>query len=117
MKTSKCLMGVLLSSVLIFSSVFAANALSKDGLVNKDGFDVKGVVTPVTVGVTDSDFYDLRAAINGYQRRGSSFIRLKGGAGGGTGAEGVDGAGADGSWPPNASSVGSPGGKGSAGSG
>jgi len=50
MKTSKCLMGVLLSSVLIFSSVFAANALSKDGLVNKDGFDVKGVVTPVTVG-------------------------------------------------------------------
>ncbi len=87
-----------------------------DGYVPGYTFSGSGSVTS-SVGVTDSDFYDLRAAINGYQRRGSSFIRLKGGAGGGTGAEGVDGAGADGSWPPNASSVGSPGGKGSAGSG
>ncbi len=39
MKTSKCLMGVLLSSVLIISSVFAGNALSQDV---KDGFNKKG---------------------------------------------------------------------------
>ena len=38
MKTSKCLMGVLLSSVLLFGSVFANNTLSKDvsdGLIEK----------------------------------------------------------------------------------
>ena len=39
MKTSKCLMGVLLSSVLLISSVFAGNALSQDV---KDGFNKKG---------------------------------------------------------------------------
>tara|TARA_B100000029_G_scaffold129488_1_gene122969 strand:+ start:160 stop:1443 length:1284 start_codon:yes stop_codon:yes gene_type:complete len=87
-----------------------------DGYVPGYTFSGSGSVTS-SVGVTESDFYDLRAAINGYQRRGSDFVRLKGGAGGGTGAEGVDGAGADGSWPPNATSVGSPGGKGSAGTG
>ena len=38
MKTSKCLMGVLLSSVLLIGSVFAANTLSQDvinGLIDK----------------------------------------------------------------------------------
>ena len=38
MKTSKCLMGVLLSSVLLFGSAFAANTLSQDvinGLIDK----------------------------------------------------------------------------------
>ena len=38
MKTSKCLMGILLSSVLLIGSVFAANTLSQDvinGLINK----------------------------------------------------------------------------------
>ena len=38
MKTSKCLMGVLLSSVLLIGSVFATNTLSKDvsdGLIEK----------------------------------------------------------------------------------
>ena len=38
MKTSKCLMGALLSAVLLFSSVFAANTLSQDvinGLIDK----------------------------------------------------------------------------------
>ena len=39
MKTSKCLMGVLLSSVLMIGSVFAGNALSQDV---KDGFNKKG---------------------------------------------------------------------------
>ena len=38
MKTSKCLMGVLLSAVLLIGSVFAANTLSQDvinGLIDK----------------------------------------------------------------------------------
>ena len=42
MKTSKCLMGVLLSSVLLIGSVFAANTLHKDGIAVKDGFNMKG---------------------------------------------------------------------------
>ena len=79
-------------------------------------FTGSGSVTS-SLGVTTSDFYDLRAAINAYQRRGGDFLRAKGGAGGGTGADGVGGAGAAGSWPPNANTVGAPGGKGSAGSG
>ena len=43
MKTSKCLMGVLLSSVLLIGSVFAGNALSqdvKDGIINKGNISV-----------------------------------------------------------------------------
>ena len=42
MKTSKCLMGVLLSAVLLFGSAFAANTLHKDGIAVKDGFNMKG---------------------------------------------------------------------------
>ncbi len=79
-------------------------------------FTGSGSVTS-SLGIAASDFYDLRAAINAYQRRGGDFLRAKGGAGGGTGADGVGGAGAAGSWPPNANTVGAPGGKGSAGSG
>ena len=79
-------------------------------------FSGSGSVTS-SLGVTASDFYDLRAAINAYQRRGGDFLRVKGGAGGGTGADGVGGAGAAGNWPPNANTVGAPGGKGSAGTG
>ena len=43
MKTSKCLMGVLLSEVLLFGSAFAANTLSqdvKDGLIGKSQLTV-----------------------------------------------------------------------------
>ena len=40
MKTSKCLMGVLLSAVLLFGSAFAANTLHKDGIAVKDGFNL-----------------------------------------------------------------------------
>ena len=43
MKTSKCLMGVLLSAVVLFGSAFAGNALSqdvKDGLINKGQISV-----------------------------------------------------------------------------
>jgi len=43
MKTSKCLMGVLLSTVLLFGSAFAANTLSqdvKDGIVGKSQLTV-----------------------------------------------------------------------------
>jgi hypothetical protein len=87
-----------------------------DGYVSGYTFTGTGSVTS-SVGVSTSDFYDLRAAINAYQQRGSDFIRGKGGAGGGTGAAGVSGAGAAGSYPPNANTVGAAGGKGSAGSG
>jgi len=87
-----------------------------DGYVSGYTFTGTGSVTS-SVGVSTSDFYDLRAAINAYQQRGSDFIRGKGGAGGGTGAAGVSGAGAAGSYPPNANTVGAPGGKGSAGTG
>ena len=39
MKTSKCLIGVMLSAVLLFGSAFAGNALSQDV---KDGISKKG---------------------------------------------------------------------------
>ncbi len=42
MKTSKCLMGILLSSVLLIGSVFAGNALSQD---IKDGILKKGQIS------------------------------------------------------------------------
>jgi len=42
MKTSKCLMGILLSSVLLIGSVFAGNALSQDV---KDGILKKGQIS------------------------------------------------------------------------
>ena len=42
MKTSKCLMGVLLSAVLLFGSVFAGNAPSQDV---KDGILKKGQIS------------------------------------------------------------------------
>ena len=43
MKTSKCLMGVLMSAVLLFGSAFAANTLSqdvKDGIIGKSQLTV-----------------------------------------------------------------------------
>ena len=43
MKTSKCLMGVMLSAVLLVGSVFAGNALSqdvKDGILSKSELSV-----------------------------------------------------------------------------
>jgi len=43
MKTSKCLMGVMLSTVLLVGSVFAANTLHKNGIAVKDGFNMKGI--------------------------------------------------------------------------
>lgn len=92
-----------------------------DGYVPGYTFSSSGSVTS-SVGVTVPDFYDLRDAINAYKQRGSDFIRVKGGAGGGTGADGISGAGADGSMGPGASNphpnyqtVGAPGGKGSTG--
>ena len=42
MKTSKCLMGVLLSTVLLIGSVFAGNTLSHDV---KDGISKKGQIS------------------------------------------------------------------------
>ena len=50
MKTSKCLMGILLSAVLIISSAFAGNALSqdvKDGLINKGQISIYNNVRSV----------------------------------------------------------------------
>ncbi|MBT6199008.1 MAG: hypothetical protein HOI21_00545 [Bacteroidetes Order II. Incertae sedis bacterium] len=92
-----------------------------DGYVPGYTFSSSGSVTS-SVGVTVPDFYDLRDAINAYKQRGSDFIRVKGGAGGGTGADGISGAGADGSMGPGASNphpnyqtVGAAGGKGSTG--
>jgi len=92
-----------------------------DGYVSGYTFTGSGSVTS-SAGVTVPDFYDLRDAINAYKQRGSTFIRVKGGAGGGTGADGIGGAGADGSKGPGASNphpnyqtVGAPGGKGSTG--
>lgn len=92
-----------------------------DGYAPGYTFTGSGSVTS-SVGVTVPDFYDLRDAINAYKQRGSDFIRVKGGAGGGTGADGISGAGADGSLGsgastphPNYQTVGVPGGKGSTG--
>ena len=92
-----------------------------DGYVPGYTFSSSGSVTS-SVGVTAPDFYDLRDAINAYKQRGSDFIRVKGGAGGGTGADGIGGAGADGTRGPGASTdhpnyqtVGVPGGKGTTG--
>jgi hypothetical protein len=92
-----------------------------DGYVSGYTFSGSGSVTS-SVGVTVPDFYDLRDAINAYKQRGSNFIRVKGGAGGGTGADGISGAGADGSMGtgasnphPNYQTVGAAGGKGSTG--
>jgi len=92
-----------------------------DGYVSGYTFSGSGSVTS-SVGVTVPDFYDLRDAINAYKQRGSNFIRVKGGAGGGTGADGISGAGADGSLGsgasnphPNYQTVGAAGGKGSTG--
>ena len=87
-----------------------------DGFVPGYTFTGSGAVNS-SVGVAANDFYDLRDAINAYKQRGSSFIRVKGGAGGGTGADGVSGAGAAGSSPTNSTTIGAPGGKGSAGTG
>ena len=42
MKTSKFLMGILLSSVILIGSVFATNNLSQDV---KDGFSKKGQIS------------------------------------------------------------------------
>ena len=50
MKTSKCLMGVLLSAVLLFGSAFAANTLSqevKDGLIEKGQLSIYNNVRSV----------------------------------------------------------------------
>ena len=50
MKTSKCLMGILLSSVLLIGSVFAGNALSqdvKDGIINKGQISIYNNVISV----------------------------------------------------------------------
>jgi len=50
MKTSKCLMGILLSSVLLIGSVFAGNALSqdvKDGIINKGQISIYNNVRSV----------------------------------------------------------------------
>ena len=82
-----------------------------DGMVAGYTFTGTGAVTGSTT-VTASDFYNLRHAVNGYRQRGSDFIRVKGGAGGGVGADGVNGVGADGTYTPNATTVGAAGGKG-----
>ena len=50
MKTSKCLMGLLLSSVLLIGSVFAGNALTqdvKDGIINKSQISIYNNVRSV----------------------------------------------------------------------
>ena len=87
-----------------------------DGMVSGYTFTGVGAMTGSTT-VSPSDFYNLRNAVNGYRQRGSDFIRVKGGAGGGVGADGVNGTGADGTYSANATTVGAAGGKGSTGSG
>ena len=53
MKTSKCLMGVLLSSVLLIGSVFAANTLHKgDEVIN--GNALKGYITSLEQSVNST---------------------------------------------------------------
>ena len=87
-----------------------------DGMVSGYTFTGIGAITGSTT-VSASDFYNLRNAVNGYRQRGSDFIRVKGGAGGGVGPDGVNGVGADGTYTANATTVGAEGGKGSPGTG
>jgi len=95
-----------------------------DGMVSGYTFTGTGAITGSTT-VSPSDFYNLRNAVNGYRQRGSDFIRVKGGAGGGVGADGASGTGADGTYTvdtdgnpvSNATTVGAVGGKGSPGVG
>ena len=71
MKTSKCLMGVLLSAVVLFGSAFAGNALSqdvKDGLINKGQISVYNETRNIGEhnGNTDRDCTDCEFDFTAY---------------------------------------------------
>ncbi|SVC64306.1 uncharacterized protein METZ01_LOCUS317160, partial [marine metagenome] len=62
MKTSKCLMGVLLSSVLLIGSVFANNTLHNNNGDAVDGYALKGY--PLLKGNVPLNAYSLKKNIN-----------------------------------------------------